>query len=122
MHDLYAQKRQIFGGFIVTETITAADTTRAISLPALKSVLHKLFVQRIRWMVTTGNAGKTLVLSGASGAPVLSGAIPGDTAGTSGTLDFGAKGSQLVVNELLKATISAAGAAYVLSIEGYSRT
>jgi hypothetical protein len=121
MIDLYRQKQRIFGGFAVSHVVGTGDTTASFAAPALKTTSHILYVQRIKITVTTG-AAQTLALAGASGAPVLTPAMDMSTAGVSFTFDFGPAGRALVVNELIKATISAAGAGAVVAIDGYSHT
>ena len=122
MNNLYEQKQRIWGGFNVTQFQTTASTTGSYSTPALKTTSHKIFVQRLKIVVLTGSAGKTLALADATTGVVLTPALDMSTGGTTYTFDFGPTGKVFTVNELLKATISAAGAAASVNIEGYTRT
>lgn len=120
--DAYVQKRRCYGGgFVVTKSLTAAATTADIAIPAVRTG-KLIFVQRIRVHIQTGSAGKTLGLASSSGvaATVLLTALALDTAsGVFTAADFGPAGIPMTTGELIKATLSAAGAAVTIIIEGY---
>lgn len=118
--DLYQQKRQEFGGFSNTNLLTTAATTVDLPLP-LPRAGKRIFVQRLRVLVQVGSAGKTVTFASSGGAAgtQLSGLIALDTAGTTFIGDFGAEGIPMTVSEAVKATISAAGAAIAVHLEGY---
>lgn len=120
LDDAYQQKKKIHGGFITSDALSTAATTVNVG-PVLRSSAHSLWVQRIKVYVVTGSAGKTCALADNSGTVALTPALDTATGGVSFTADFGPVGRKLTVNEQVKATISAAGAAVHISIEGYQK-
>lgn len=117
--DAYRRKQQIFGGVNQTYIMATTDTTKNIVAPPVASV-SKIAVQRIKVTVTTGAAGKTLALGSSSGDVTLTEALDMSTAGAEYERDFGPKGVPfLTAGDSVKATISAAGAGAIISIEGY---
>jgi hypothetical protein len=116
--DLYLQKQQIFGGVAAIYLLATTDTTKDII--AAKTATALFAVQKLNIVVTVGSAGKTLTLGSHSADVVLTPALDMSTAGVEYDYDFGPKGVPfLTAGDAIKATISAAGAAAVISVTGY---
>lgn len=118
MTNTHAQKWRAAanGGFSSAALIVAGDTSKTIKAPKLITLAFRL--QKLTIHVTTGSAGKTWTFVG-SAATVITAALDVATAGSSFTFDFGPEGLALAVNESITTTISAAGSAGRVHVEGY---
>jgi hypothetical protein len=125
--DPYAQpKRTLSGGFTKEFNLTTAATTQTLitcptTTPSDHPKKHYLRIQRLSVKVVTPSASKTWTIADSNGTPVaVTGALDmGANAGTVYSFDFGPQGLQLTLVKNLVLTISAAGAAGIVTVEGY---
>lgn len=121
MSDAYLRNRQFYEDISGSTVLTTASTATALAQVTARSQDHAIFMQKVHIRVTTGNSGKTWTLLDTAGTPrPVTGAVPCDAVG-SFEIDFGADGYQLTAGKNLALTISAAGAAGVVSWEGYTK-
>lgn len=120
MSDAYQRYREWHEDISGTLALTTAGTTA--TLVTAKSQDHAIFLQKLHVRVTTLSGGKTWTIADSASTPIpATGALPMDAAPASFDLDFGAEGLQLTAGKNLVTTISAAGAAGVITWEGYMR-
>ncbi len=119
MINAYLQKWAIYGGFSTTVDLTTAAVTVNVKSP--ESSTDRLVFQRLKVEVLTGSAGKTWAFAAASGSPVLVPALDMSTSGVVHEFDFGPAGVVFADNDALRVTISAAGAAGRIIMEGYQK-
>jgi hypothetical protein len=124
--DAYTQpKRALSGGFdtrvvldtaAVTQNLIVAKATTPAELPKF----HAIHVQRLKVVVQTGSAGKTWQFGNpAPNATNITPALDMSTSGVVYTFDFGPQGVRLFAGRPLVVTISAAGAAADVYVEGF---
>ncbi len=105
--------------------VVAADAG-PVTLITVKSANHTVYVQRIKVSVTTYSA-KTLTFADSAGTPVPVGfmsipaAAPTNAGAQDYTVDFGPHGFALTQGKNLTMTLSAAGAAFVVSVDAYEK-
>lgn len=119
MIDAYRQKWTFGGGgWALTAHLDTAAVTQNVKAPKVSTLA--LRVQWLKVLVITGSGGKTWTFAGSTGAPVLTNALDMSTAGVVHEFDYGPEGVLLGANESLRVTISAAGAAAIVTAEGYA--
>jgi hypothetical protein len=116
----YTQKRifyQDISGNLILGTGTD-DTT----LVTARTASHTVFIQKAHIQITGASNGKTWQLVDSASTPVqITGPFPTDTDGSHYDMDFGPVGVPLTEGKNLVVDVSAAGAAGVITWEGYSR-
>lgn len=125
--DPYTQpKRALSGGFdtLVALTTAASGVTQVIAAPQTTPLgcarKHYIHVQRLRIVVKTGSAGVTWTFQDGAGSPVtLTPALDMSTAGAVYSYDFGPQGKKLTLDKDLNVSISGAGAAADIFVEGF---
>jgi hypothetical protein len=126
MDPYYQPKIALSGGFETLVALTAAanGVTQVIAAlqttPSSNPKQHYIHVQRLRIVVKTGSAGVTWTFQDGAGSPVtLTAALDMSTAGAVYTFDFGPQGKKLTLNKDLNVSISGAGAAADIFVEGF---
>lgn len=111
-------------GFSTTVIVTTAGVTQNLivakqTTPSDMPVMYTIYVQKLRIVVRTG-AAQTWTIQDSAGSPViLVSAQDMSVAGIEFEWDFGPVGRAITVNKDLVLSISAAGAAGDVYIEGY---
>jgi ribosomal protein L31 len=122
-NDRYTQpKKALSGGFeysaaLGTGATTLTAVTAKITTPSDAPMKHKIHVQRLVVIVTTGSA-KTWTFRSATTHTAIA-VLDMTTTGTKYDIDFGPQGIAVDINENLEILISAAGAAATVLIEGF---
>ena len=122
--DPYMQPRRAFSGGLgnpcfqldaadVSQTLIAAYTTKPSELP----LYHSIHIQRLRVVVKTG-AAQTWQFA-ASGGETITPVLDMSVAGAEHAFDFGPQGRKLPAGEDFNVTISGAGAAADVYVEGF---
>ena len=119
--DAYLQSRKANHGFAFSTSIATGGTTSTLlTVSTEQSLVHKIHVQRIRVVVITASAGKTWTIQDNNASPVIATpALDMGTAGVEFVYDFGPTGFSFTAGKNMTLTISAAGAAGVVIVEGY---
>lgn len=124
--DAYTQpKRALSGGFQKTLQLDASAVTQVLvtcpqTTPSDHPKKHYIHVQRLRVVVKTGADGITWTVQDANGTPlVLTPALDMSVAGAEFVYDFGPQGFKCTLNKDLKVSISGAGAAADVFVEGF---
>jgi hypothetical protein len=116
---IQAQKSHNHGFSKTFNLSTAAVTQDLVVVSTEMSLQHTIRIQRIRITIITG-AAQTWTVKDKNGTPVvLSPAMATDVAGSTFTFDYGAQGLAATINKSVELTISAAGAAGIVQIEGF---
>lgn len=124
--DPYTQpKRELSGGFEKTLALDTSAVTQVIvtcpqTTPSDHPKQHYVHLQRMTITVKTGADGVTWTVQDANGTPkVLTAALDMSVAGAIYKFDFGPQGYPCTLNKDLKVSISGAGAAADIELEGF---
>lgn len=125
--DAYTQPKRALSGGFDTAVVVGAAATGVVLLVAAKQTTpssnpkqHYIHVQRLKVVVQTGADGVTWqVQDGADSPLVLSPVLDMSVAGTVYTYDFGPQGRKMTLNKNLNVSLSGAGAAADVYIEGF---
>ena len=119
MSDGYRRQRVIFGDISGALVVTTATTTTTLVTPKTN---HTIYVQRIDIQVTTGSATTWSVRDNNSTVVDLTGTLDVSSAPLHhGPFDFGPIGIPITAGKLLTLTIGGAGAAGVVTWDGYQK-
>lgn len=125
--DRYQQMLSSYENVSVTKQLATGDdyTSTAFALIAGKTG-HRIFVQKIRFSVTTPDKAKSVTIEDTT--PTLVGKInatsdPSDVASTPGPreIDFGADGYGCAVDKGLELKNSATGIVMAITVEAYRK-
>lgn len=118
MSDAYSRLREFYQDISGSVVLTTAAVTQDL---IADKASETIFLQKVHAHVTTGSA-KTWDIKDKNGTPVeIAGPFDTTTDGSHFDQDFGARGIPLTEGKGLQAVISAAGAAGIITWEGYRK-